>query len=193
MPPPLQLRVPAARHAAHSRTRASSPQTLAICSSQSFPASQWRLSPRSWARCCNGALSSYQAHCVSPPHFPLNSHPHIPPLPPPPRLLLECLGTSNTGCVQLKRNLLLSGGFALPRQVDTPGKKLLLGIAISYVSLVLLVPTANVFVQVLICSYARRSIRCKEEVLQTDTSQGRLLHMHHGRCSIHTYIRCTFM
>lgn len=33
-------------------------------------------------------------------------------------------------------------------QVDTPGKKLLLGIAVGYLSLVLLVPTVNVFVQV---------------------------------------------
>ena len=33
-------------------------------------------------------------------------------------------------------------------QLDTPGKKLLVGIAVSYVGLVLLVPTVNVFVQV---------------------------------------------
>lgn len=33
-------------------------------------------------------------------------------------------------------------------QVDTPGKKLLVGVAIGYLALVLLVPTVNVFVQV---------------------------------------------
>lgn len=33
-------------------------------------------------------------------------------------------------------------------QVDTPGKKLLVGIAITYVVLVLVLPTANVFIQV---------------------------------------------
>ncbi len=36
-------------------------------------------------------------------------------------------------------------------QVDTPGKKLLVGVAIGYLALVLLVPTVNVFVQVPIC------------------------------------------
>jgi len=36
-------------------------------------------------------------------------------------------------------------------QVDTPGKKLLVGVAIGYLALVLLVPTVNVFVQVTIC------------------------------------------
>lgn len=33
-------------------------------------------------------------------------------------------------------------------QVDTPGKKLLVGVAVTYVLLVLLVPTANIFIQV---------------------------------------------
>ena len=33
-------------------------------------------------------------------------------------------------------------------QVDTPGKKLLVGVAVTYVLTVLLVPTANIFIQV---------------------------------------------
>ncbi len=33
-------------------------------------------------------------------------------------------------------------------QVDTPGKKLLVGVAIGYLALVLFIPTLNVFVQV---------------------------------------------
>jgi hypothetical protein len=32
--------------------------------------------------------------------------------------------------------------------VDTPGKKLLVGVAVTYVLMVLLVPTANIFIQV---------------------------------------------
>lgn len=43
----------------------------------------------------------------------------------------------------------ITGRSRSPRgsEVDTPGKKLLVGIAISYVVLVLLVPTVNIFVQ----------------------------------------------
>jgi len=40
----------------------------------------------------------------------------------------------------------LTRGWA-PEQVDTPGKKLLVGVAVTYLALVLLVPTLNVFVQ----------------------------------------------
>lgn len=36
-------------------------------------------------------------------------------------------------------------------QVDTPGKKLLVGVAVGYLALVLVVPTLNVFAQVNCC------------------------------------------
>ena len=47
------------------------------------------------------------------------------------------------------------------RQVDTPGKKLLVGVAVTYLALVLLVPTLNVFVQArkstcLPCAHSRQ-------------------------------------
>lgn len=41
----------------------------------------------------------------------------------------------------------LTNTHAAPEQVDTPGKKLLVGVAVTYLALVLLVPTLNVFVQ----------------------------------------------
>lgn len=42
----------------------------------------------------------------------------------------------------------ISGNNLPVLQVDTPGKKLLVGVAIGYLALVLVVPTLNVFVQV---------------------------------------------
>jgi hypothetical protein len=38
--------------------------------------------------------------------------------------------------------------LSLMLQVDTPGKKFLVGVAVTYVLMVLLVPTANIFIQV---------------------------------------------
>ena len=45
-------------------------------------------------------------------------------------------------------------------QVDTPGKKLLVGVAVGYLALVLLVPTLNVFVQVS-CSTCTETFLCQ--------------------------------
>ncbi len=49
-------------------------------------------------------------------------------------------------------------------QVDTPGKKLLVGVAIGYLALVLLVPTVNVFVQVTICCI--HAVHLKSEMVR---------------------------
>jgi len=49
-------------------------------------------------------------------------------------------------------------------QVDTPGKKLLVGVAIGYLALVLLVPTVNVFVQVTICPI--HAVHVKSEMVK---------------------------
>jgi len=49
-------------------------------------------------------------------------------------------------------------------QVDTPGKKLLVGVAIGYLALVLLVPTVNVFVQVTICCI--HAVHLKSEMVK---------------------------
>ena len=46
------------------------------------------------------------------------------------------------------RVVILTNTHELPSQVDTPAKKALVGIAIGYVAVVLLLPTMNIFIQV---------------------------------------------
>lgn len=71
-----------------------------------------------------------------------------------PCMLREMVLAAWRTTLQLVFNCALMAGFLMTHiavQVDTPGKKLLVGVAIGYLALVLLVPTVNVFVQVTAC------------------------------------------
>lgn len=54
-------------------------------------------------------------------------------------------------CQPLPDECICSKYFVSLVQVDTPGKKLLVGVAVGYLALVLVVPTLNVFAQVDCC------------------------------------------
>lgn len=80
--------------------------------------------------------------------------------------------------------------FAVEVQVDTLGKKLLVGVAVGYVGLVLLVPTLNVFVQVRqLCSCAAlRGAAPQQAASNLHTWPGccSMREVQHSSCVMHT-------
>lgn len=77
-------------------------------------------------------------------------------------LRLCMLAVVNSGTMHVGIQVVLECicGFWNLLQVDTPGKKLLVGVAVSYVLLVLLVPTANIFIQVHCCLLRPDQLQC---------------------------------
>jgi ABC-type sulfate transport system permease subunit len=62
-------------------------------------------------------------------------------------------------------------------QVDTPGKKLLVGVAVTYVLTVLLVPTANIFIQVGQQSIFEHDMPCSAPVYVSSAAMLWLTHL----------------
>ena len=73
-------------------------------------------------------------------------------------------GVQLSKCYALMAGLVISCTAVTVVQVDTPGKKLLVGVAIGYLALVLLVPTVNVFVQVTTCPI--HAVHVKSEIVK---------------------------
>lgn len=61
-------------------------------------------------------------------------------------------------CQLLPDSCICSKNFVSLVQVDTPGKKLLVGVAVGYLALVLVVPTLNVFAQVNCCCHIHQPL-----------------------------------
>ena len=68
--------------------------------------------------------------------------------------------------------------------MDTPGKKLLVGVAVTYLALVLLVPTLNVFVQV-----APTCLRCAHASAETLRSRLRMFQVP-SSCKTEIFAAC---